>query len=59
MTPGTNTTRKICHISSLVVELLYVRTILDYLIFENNQWAFGWIRYHHGLHWPNARALGQ
>eukprot|EP00959_Pyramimonas_sp_CCMP1952_P291508 6097560-Pyramimonas_sp.AAC.1 len=56
---GMNTMRKICRISSFVVRLLYLSTIFDDFMYENNRWVLGWIRYHHGLHWPKARALAR
>eukprot|EP00959_Pyramimonas_sp_CCMP1952_P253973 5305825-Pyramimonas_sp.AAC.1 len=54
-----NTTEKIFHISSSVEKLSCVRTTFDDFTHENNQWVFGWVRYHHGPHWPHAMALAR
>eukprot|EP00959_Pyramimonas_sp_CCMP1952_P202883 4243036-Pyramimonas_sp.AAC.1 len=56
MALGVNTTKKIFHISSSVEKLPHVKTTFDGLTCENNQWVLGWIRDHHGPHWPHARA---
>eukprot|EP00959_Pyramimonas_sp_CCMP1952_P408371 8558656-Pyramimonas_sp.AAC.1 len=56
---GMHIIKKICHISSFVGRWLYVRTIFDDSTDENSQWGLGWIRYHHGLRWPRARALAR
>eukprot|EP00959_Pyramimonas_sp_CCMP1952_P158902 3323373-Pyramimonas_sp.AAC.1 len=54
---GMNITKKIFHITWQGCHAS--ETTFDGFAYENNQWVFGWIRYHHGPNWPNSRAFAR